>query len=166
MGRHNPLTVSGDQRSKETPGHLHQNARGMVKIKLYSLAQPFKAAATMPGVLVKGATGLADSAASAVNTGFTSGLDGVFSLGKGLRDFILRGTVVELAVAVVLGTAFTNLIASATADLITPLIAAIFQGTNFQDLYFVVNSSMFKYGELGAWACLGRCSCSCCVSAS
>ena len=44
---------------------------------------------------------------------------------KGFKDFILRGNVVELAIAVVIGTAFTAIVAAFTANIINPLIAAV-----------------------------------------
>lgn len=92
----------------------------MPRIKLEGLA-PLESLAVLGqgiktgGAVLKGAAAAATTGATAVNTGLNTGITGVFSLGKGFRDFILRGTVVELAVAVVLGTAFTNLVASATA---------------------------------------------------
>ena len=65
---------------------------------------------------------------------------------KGFRDFIARGNLIDLAVAVVIGTAFTALVAAVVADLITPLIAAIARKPNFGNLTFTVNNSQFKYG--------------------
>ena len=50
---------------------------------------------------------------------------------KGFRDFILRGNVVDLAVAVIIGAAFASITASLTADIITPLIAAIVGAPDF-----------------------------------
>ncbi len=66
---------------------------------------------------------------------------------KGFRDFISRGNVVDLAVAVVIGTAFTAVITAFVADIITPLIAAIGGKPDFSGLYFTVNKSEFKYGS-------------------
>ena len=63
------------------------------------------------------------------------------------RDFILRGNVVDLAVAVVIGAAFGAVIASFVADLLTPLIAAIFGKQDFSTLTFTINGSTFKYGS-------------------
>ena len=64
------------------------------------------------------------------------------------KKFVLRGNVVDLAVAIVIGTAFTAMIAAFVADFITPLISAIFgkKGT-FGNLYFTVHGSQFKYGS-------------------
>jgi large conductance mechanosensitive channel len=65
---------------------------------------------------------------------------------KGFRDFIMRGNVVDLAVAVVIGAAFGALITAFVADVITPLVAAIFGQPDFSQLTFTINSSTFKYG--------------------
>ena len=66
---------------------------------------------------------------------------------KGFRDFILRGNLVDLAVAVVIGTAFTALVAALVKDLITPLIAAIGGKPSFDNLSFTINGSHFLYGQ-------------------
>jgi large conductance mechanosensitive channel len=66
---------------------------------------------------------------------------------KDFRDFILRGNVVDLAVAVVIGAVFGAVVTALVADLITPLIAAIGGKPDFGALHFTVNSSTFKYGE-------------------
>ena len=63
------------------------------------------------------------------------------------RQFILRGSLVDLAVAVVIGTAFAVVIAALVADLITPLIAAIGGKPDFARLSFTVNGSHFLYGH-------------------
>jgi large conductance mechanosensitive channel len=65
---------------------------------------------------------------------------------KGFRDFITRGNMIDLAVAVVIGTAFTAVVAAVVADLITPLIAAIGGQPDFGGLKFTINHSTFKYG--------------------
>ncbi|CAL8471274.1 g10816 [Coccomyxa elongata] len=65
----------------------------------------------------------------------------------GFRDFVLRGNVVDLAVAIVIGTAFTAVVQSLVRDIITPLIAAIWGGSSFSSLYFTVNNSKFMYGD-------------------
>ena len=66
---------------------------------------------------------------------------------KGFRDFVLRGNVVDLAVAVVIGAAFTAVITAFVRDLLTPLIAAIGGEPDFADLTFEINSSQFRYGD-------------------
>jgi large conductance mechanosensitive channel len=62
------------------------------------------------------------------------------------RAFILRGNVIDLAIAVVIGAAFGAVVASFVADLITPLIAAIFGKPDFGGLTFTINGSVFHYG--------------------
>jgi large conductance mechanosensitive channel len=62
------------------------------------------------------------------------------------REFILRGNLVDLAVAVVLGTAFAAVVAALVADIITPLIAAIGGQPDFSGLSFTINKSHFLYG--------------------
>jgi len=66
---------------------------------------------------------------------------------KGFRDFILRGNLVDLAVAVVIGAAFGAVVTALVRDLITPLIAAIGGKPSFSNLSFTVNRSHFLYGD-------------------
>jgi large conductance mechanosensitive channel len=66
---------------------------------------------------------------------------------KGFKDFIMRGNVVDLAVAVVIGAAFGTIITKLVADLITPLIAAIGGQPDFGRLKFTINKSTFLYGD-------------------
>ena len=66
---------------------------------------------------------------------------------KGFREFLTRGNLVELAVAVIVGTAFTAVVTAIVKDLITPLIAAIFKQPNFSTLTFTVHGSKFLYGD-------------------
>ena len=66
---------------------------------------------------------------------------------KGFREFITRGNLLELAVAVIIGTAFTAVVTAIVKDLITPLIAAIFKQPNFSTLTFTVHGSKFLYGD-------------------
>ena len=63
------------------------------------------------------------------------------------KKFLLRGNVVDLAVAVVIGTAFGAVVKALVADLLTPIIALIFGKPSFQDLSFTLNSSHFAYGD-------------------
>ncbi|MFA4837281.1 MAG: large conductance mechanosensitive channel protein MscL [Dehalococcoidia bacterium] len=63
------------------------------------------------------------------------------------KKFLLRGNVVDLAVAVVIGAAFGAIVAAMVADLVTPLIAAIFGKHDFSQLTFTLNKSIFKYGD-------------------
>ena len=63
------------------------------------------------------------------------------------KKFLLRGNLVELAVAFVMGVVFAALLKAFIADLITPIIALIFGQPNFADLSFTINSSHFLYGD-------------------
>ncbi|MFI5040620.1 MAG: large conductance mechanosensitive channel protein MscL [Acidimicrobiales bacterium] len=63
------------------------------------------------------------------------------------KDFILRGNVVDLAVAVVMGLAFNSLITAFVKDIITPIVAAIFGKPDFQTLTFTIHKSHFFYGD-------------------
>jgi large conductance mechanosensitive channel len=63
------------------------------------------------------------------------------------KQFVLRGNVVDLAVGIVIGVAFAAVVEAAVADLLTPLIAAIFGNPDFSQLTFKVNGSVFKYGH-------------------
>jgi large conductance mechanosensitive channel len=63
------------------------------------------------------------------------------------KAFLLRGNVVDLAVGVVIGLAFGAVIAAFVADLLTPLIAAIFGSHDFSALTFTINGSVFRYGD-------------------
>jgi large conductance mechanosensitive channel len=66
---------------------------------------------------------------------------------KDFKAFLLRGNVVDLAVAVVIGVAFGAVITALVADLITPLIAAIGGKRDFSSLEFTINKSTFRYGD-------------------
>lgn len=66
---------------------------------------------------------------------------------KDFKTFLLRGNVVDLAVAVVLGAAFGALVTALVRDLVTPIIALIFGKPNFSHLSFTINSSHFLYGD-------------------
>jgi large conductance mechanosensitive channel len=63
------------------------------------------------------------------------------------KKFLLRGNVVDLAVAVVVGTAFGLVVKALVADLLTPIIALIFGKPDFGALSFTINSSHFLYGD-------------------
>jgi large conductance mechanosensitive channel len=66
---------------------------------------------------------------------------------KEFKDFISRGNVVDLAVAVVIGAAFTAVVSAFVAGLITPLIGMV-GGTEFEDLDFTINKSTFEVGTV------------------
>ena len=65
---------------------------------------------------------------------------------KDFKQFLLRGNVVDLAVAVVIGAAFGAVVTALVADLLTPVIAAIFGKHDFSALTFTINGSTFRYG--------------------
>ena len=66
---------------------------------------------------------------------------------KGFRQFLMRGNVIDLAVAIVIGGAFGNVVAAMVKDLITPLIAAIVGQPDFSAITFTVNGSQFLLGD-------------------
>lgn len=66
---------------------------------------------------------------------------------KGFRDFILRGNVVDLAVAVVIGAAFTGIVNSLVKDIINPLISATVGQPNFSSLVAHVHGGAITYGN-------------------
>ncbi len=66
---------------------------------------------------------------------------------KGFKQFLLRGNVIDLAVAVVIGGAFGAVVTALVKDLITPLIAAIGGKPDFSALIFTVNGSKFPIGD-------------------
>jgi len=66
---------------------------------------------------------------------------------SGFKKFVLRGNVVDMAVGVVVGGAFTAVVAALTKDLLTPLIAAIVGKPDFSAIRFMVNGSVFALGD-------------------
>jgi large conductance mechanosensitive channel len=65
----------------------------------------------------------------------------------GFKKFLLRGNVVDLAVAVIIGAAFTAVVTAFTTNILTPLIAAIGGKPNFAKLHFTLHHSVFFYGK-------------------
>jgi large conductance mechanosensitive channel len=65
---------------------------------------------------------------------------------KEFRDFLLRGNLVELAVAFVMGLAFAAVVNSLIGNLVMPIIAAIVGKPDFSDLTFTIHRSVFRYG--------------------
>jgi large conductance mechanosensitive channel len=63
------------------------------------------------------------------------------------KAFLLRGNVVDLAVAVVVGAAFKSIVDALVADFITPIVAAIGGKQDFSSLHFTINDSVFAYGD-------------------
>ena len=66
---------------------------------------------------------------------------------SGFRQFLLRGNVIDLAVAVVIGGAFGAVVAALVKDLLTPLIAAVVGAPDFSALTFTINGSRFLIGD-------------------
>lgn len=66
---------------------------------------------------------------------------------KGFRDYLFRGNVVDLAVAVVIGGAFGSIVTSLVKDIVTPIIGAIGGQPDFSNIYFTVNNSKFMIGN-------------------
>jgi len=64
------------------------------------------------------------------------------------KAFVLRGNVIDLAIAVVIGSAFAALVGAVVSGLLTPFIAAIFGKHDFSSLEFVINGSHFRYGAV------------------
>jgi large conductance mechanosensitive channel len=62
------------------------------------------------------------------------------------RDFLVRGNIVELAVAFVIGVAFGALITSFVDNLLMPVVAMIVGKPDFRDLTFTINDAVFRYG--------------------
>jgi large conductance mechanosensitive channel len=67
---------------------------------------------------------------------------------KGFRKFLFRGNVIDLAVAVVIGTAFTAVVTAVVKDLLTPLIGIFGSGGNFANKTFTIHKSKFLYGDV------------------
>jgi len=66
---------------------------------------------------------------------------------KGFKQFILRGNVVDLSVGVVIGAAFSAVVTSLVANILTPIIGAIVKAPDFSNLMFTINGSKFMYGN-------------------
>jgi large conductance mechanosensitive channel len=66
---------------------------------------------------------------------------------KEFRKFILRGNVVDLAVGIVIGAAFTGVVNSFVANVINPLISLFYQGSEFSKATFQLSDTTFHYGE-------------------
>lgn len=65
---------------------------------------------------------------------------------KEFKDFLMKGNLIELAVAFVLGVAFAALLNAFVADIIMPIIGAIFGKVDFSNLTFTIHKSLFRYG--------------------
>jgi large conductance mechanosensitive channel len=80
----------------------------------------------------------------AVNTSRGGQLRGTL---QGFKAFLLRGNIIDLAIAVVIGAAFNTLVTSLVKNILTPLIAAIGGQPSFQSLTFRIHHSTFTYGQ-------------------
>jgi large conductance mechanosensitive channel len=69
------------------------------------------------------------------------------SLYREFRTFLVRGNLVDLAVAIVVGVAFGALVNALVTDLLTPIVAAIFGEHDFSSLSFTIHKSRFLYGD-------------------
>jgi large conductance mechanosensitive channel len=65
---------------------------------------------------------------------------------KEFRDFLMRGNLVEVAVAFVMGLAFAALITSFVDNLVMPIVAMVIGKPDFSDLTFTINDAVFRYG--------------------
>ena len=65
---------------------------------------------------------------------------------KDFKEFISRGNVIDLAVAVVMGASFTTIVQSMVRDIITPLFGVIVGGINVSNLSITIGSAVIKYG--------------------
>lgn len=66
---------------------------------------------------------------------------------KGFKEFIIKGNVVDLAVGIIIGVAFGNVVNALVKDIISPLIAAIGGTPDFSSFYFTINNSKFMFGN-------------------
>jgi large conductance mechanosensitive channel len=66
---------------------------------------------------------------------------------SGFKQFILRGNVIDLAVGVIIGTAFSSVVTGLVADVLTPLLGAIVRVPDFAMLTFTINGSVFALGD-------------------
>jgi large conductance mechanosensitive channel len=69
------------------------------------------------------------------------------SLPGEFKDFVLRGNVLDLAVAVVIGAAFGAVVSALVKDILTPMVAAVFGDPDFSAMTFSIHNSVFRYGD-------------------
>jgi large conductance mechanosensitive channel len=67
---------------------------------------------------------------------------------KGFKEFIMKGNVVDMAVGVIMGVAFGNVVSAVVKDLVTPIIGAVGGTPDFSGIFFTVNNSKFMIGDL------------------
>jgi large conductance mechanosensitive channel len=66
---------------------------------------------------------------------------------RGFKQYILRGSVIDLAVGVMIGAAFNGMVNALVKDLMTPFIAAIVRKPDFSKFFFTIHGSQFLYGD-------------------
>ena len=66
---------------------------------------------------------------------------------KEFKEFISRGNVMDMAVGIIIGGAFTAIVSSLVADIITPIIGMLLGGVNFSELAITVGSAQLTYGN-------------------
>lgn len=66
---------------------------------------------------------------------------------KGFKEFILKGNVIDMAVGVVVGVAFGNVVTALVKDLVTPLIGIFGKSPDFSAIHFTINGSKFMIGD-------------------
>ena len=69
------------------------------------------------------------------------------SMLREFREFAVRGNVVDLAIAVIIGTAFGKIVSSLVADIVMPLVGALIGGVNYENLFFQVGDARIMYGK-------------------
>jgi large conductance mechanosensitive channel len=90
---------------------------------------------------------MAIMASDSIGTTLRAGGGRAAGLLQEFEAFLLRGNVVDLAIGVVIGIAFTNVVNALVKDLITPLIAALGAQPDFASLYFTIHGARFRYGD-------------------
>lgn len=68
-------------------------------------------------------------------------------IGAEFREFLLRGNVIDLAIAVVIGTAFGAVVTAFVRDMVTPVVSIFLKRTNFQNLVITARGARFAYGD-------------------
>jgi large conductance mechanosensitive channel len=66
---------------------------------------------------------------------------------KGFKEFIMKGNVVDMAVGVIIGVAFGNVVTAVVKDLVTPIIGAFGGTPDFSGIFFTINNSKFMIGD-------------------
>ena len=80
--------------------------------------------------------------------------EGVESMLKEFRDFIAKGNVIDLAVAVIIGAAFATIVASLTDEIIMPIVGAIFGGADFSNHFILLSAPAGYEGSMSDYAAL------------